>query len=94
MFEKLYLLIADSFFDLQKEGKDQWVLIKFTVPTRILCELYEKLLREGEIIAINLIEQDKKQKYYDIACRYWNNKASRIQASKAAYVLSLITSTD
>ena len=55
--------------------------------------LYLKFIRDG-VAPIETLSLEKKEKYWDIALRYYTDKEQRIKAMKAAYTLSLITSND
>jgi hypothetical protein len=93
MFDALYTYYGKTFDQLNEEGKDGYLIIKLTVPCKLLAELYIKFTKEG-IDKITELPQEKKQKYWNIAMKYFVSTEDRIQASKAAYVLALITSTD
>ena len=93
MFEKIYLMLADNFFERQNKGTDEWLSLKLSVPLRLLNELYLKFIRDG-VAPIETLSLEQKQKYWDIALRYYTDKEQRIKAMKAAYTLSLITSND
>lgn len=93
MFNKMYVMFADTFFQSQEKGGDCWIVIKCSVPLILLHELYNRTIKEGGI-PIEGLSVDKKLKYYSIACKYYNEPELRIKASKAAYMLALITSND
>jgi len=94
MFNEFYILIGNMFFKLkQLDNGSEWVIIKSSVCVKLLNELYYKFLKD-EITPIEQLQEDKKWHYYNIACKFYNTKEQRVKASKAAYVLSLITSED
>ena len=56
-----------------------------------LNTLYEGFVIDG-IDAMDKIPQDKKDKYWQTACIYYQELPERLKASKAFYTLELITS--
>ena len=88
------MLIGESFQRMMDEGKDCWCVINCKLPLRLLYTLYDTFLRDDGIMPIEFLDDEKKRFYYDISCRYYQTKEDRIKASKAAYVLALITSND
>ncbi len=91
MFDQLYILLAEMFERMKGENKEYWCLLKLNVPMAILTDLYEKFLRDG-VEPIEKLSAEKKRYYFDISCKYYTTTTDRIKASKAAYVLELITS--
>lgn len=84
--------LIQYYYDYFTSGKnDGWRLIGSSVCVTILSELYKKFMdnKEAEPIENLLIEQ--KKKYWDIAGRFYSETALRVKATKAAYVLELIT---
>lgn len=92
-FDKLYLMFAESFHERKTKGEDCWLSIGLTVPCKLLFDLYGKFILDG-IPSIESLNEDKKLFYFNIARKYYVNTKDIIQASKAAYVLSLITSNE
>lgn len=92
MFNQLYLFLNDLFFSLQADGKDEWCIVSFDVPLKLLTGMYKNALLEG-YDEIEKLPLDKKTKYWDIACKYYHTTEERIKAAKAAYALGLITAT-
>jgi len=45
----------------------------------------------GDIEDMTKIPQEKKEKYWKVACDYFTELPDRLKASKAAYALELIT---
>lgn len=77
----------------EKEKDSGYNIVKLNVPMRLLHDLYTKFLLEG-IDGIEKVSKEKKQKYFNIASNFYEEIPDRIKASKAAYVLDLITSND
>lgn len=96
MFNSFYIMYADYFNKLNEEGKDGYILLKSTVCIILLCELYKKFTSQTEepITSLEDLPLDKKTKYWNIAKKYYTEIPDRIKASKCAYTLSLITSTE
>lgn len=93
MRDPFIILMADMFYYLQDKGVDGYSLIKLDVPLKMLMHLYDRF-EMSEIRPIEIIEEDKKQRYWNIGKSFYENKEEVIRASKAAYMLSLITSND
>jgi len=88
----MYTYYANKFIELQEQGKDGYLLLSSTVCVQLLSDLYKNFLKDG-VIPIESITQDKKEKYWQLAKKYWQTELEAIKASKAAYVLALISST-
>lgn len=91
MFNELIQLYYDYFTNPKNDG---WRLLGSSVCIIVLLELYKKFLDKKEIVSIEELPTDKKQIYWDMAGRFYQNPTYRIKASKAAYVLELITSNE
>ncbi len=74
------------------EGKDGYLLIKFAVPLSILSGLYERL-KSIDVPPIETLPIEEKERYWGIAKKYYQSESEAIKASKAAYILSLITNS-
>lgn len=94
MFEPLYIIYADTFLKLQEEGKDCWCILNLSVPLRLLNELYIRFTTKDGIEPLEKLPLETKTKYWNISKKFYTDTTQRIKASKAAYVLSLITSTE
>lgn len=92
MTDSLIILLTDIFFGLTKHGKDGFMIIKFTVPLKVLSELYERLCK-ADVPPIETIPAEEKERYWSMAKTYYQTEEDAIKASKAAYILSLITSS-
>ncbi len=93
MFDKLIVWFADYFNELNSKGKDGYCIINGSVPCTLLSEKYSQFIKEG-ISPIEKLTTEKKKKYFNIAKQYFTEKEEQIKASKAAYILDLITSND
>lgn len=79
-----------DYFD--KYGEDKgFELLRFEVVVSVLSYTYTLFLIDS-IDPIESIPRCKKEKYFFISKKYFEKKEQRIRASKAAYVLELITS--
>ncbi len=65
-------------------------VLKTHVSLSVLNALYENFILDG-IDELGKLPQETKEKYWTIGCRYFEEMADRIKASKAVYVLELIT---
>ena len=92
MMHEFIMWLVDLFYKTEKEGKDGYILIKFSVPMDCLWKLYEKLIKV-DVPPIETIPTEEKLKYWTIAKKYHESEEQAIKASKAAYVLTLITNS-
>lgn len=81
-----------DYFNKHGEEKTLDFVIKTHVAVTVLIAIYDDALRAKSIEDMSLIPQPKKQKYWDIACKYYEEMGDRLKASKAVYALELITS--
>lgn len=86
------MFLVDLFFKIEKDGKDGFILIKFSVPVICLSKLYEKLIFV-DVQPIESLTLEEKGKYWNIAKRFYADQEQAIRGSKAAYMLSLITNS-
>lgn len=92
--ESIFMQFANSFNEADLKEKDSgYYLIGLAIPMKLLYGLYLKFITE-EIPPIENIPTEQKQKYLTIAKKYYTDLKDQIKASKAAYVLSLITSNE
>jgi len=94
MIKSAYENIASTYVDYyNKYGNDKTLDFlfgnKFTL--MVLTTLYQNFIKDG-IAPMETLPQETKQKYWDIGCKYFEEMGDRIKASKAVYVLELITS--
>lgn len=68
-------------------------ILKYSSVVSILNFMYNCFVLEG-IDTIENIDRQLKIKFFEISCKYYNTTEERIKASKAAYTLSLITSSE
>ena len=75
-----------------KHGEEK--LYNFVLTTKVslsvLGALYDSFIKDG-VEPMERIPQDKKEKFWAVACKYFEELPDRLKASKACYVLSLIT---
>jgi hypothetical protein len=89
LYEGIGILYV-KYYDTHGEEKT-FLLLRFPFVVNILSSLYFLFINEG-IEKIETLPENKKQKYFDTIKTYYQTKEERIQASKAAYALELITS--
>jgi len=90
MNDTFIMFLVDMYFKREKDGKDPYLMIKFTVPLNALYKLYNKL-SQVDVPPIESLSSEEKTKYWLIAKRYHEDKSSAILASKASYILNLLT---
>lgn len=92
MNDKLVLLFVDQYEKLLSEGKDGYLIIKFSVPLKLLSELYERLCIV-DVQPIETIPEEEKLRYWNISKRFHTEQTTAVKGSKAAYILTLITNS-
>lgn len=75
------------------ETKDGYRLLCSSVCVNMLNGIYLAFMKEG-IEPLEDLSQDKKEKFWEQAIKYYPDTETRIRAAKAGYVLSLITATE
>jgi len=91
MFDTLIHFYFDYFTNPKNDG---WALISSSVCVSILSGLYVGFVENSEAIPMEELLIEEKQRYWDIAGKYYQDKEQRVKATKAAYALALITSTE
>lgn len=95
MFQSLYIHWAEKFAEFETKEKDSgYFIIKGSVAMQLLVELYKQFLRDNDVKALEDLPVERKQKYWNIAKKYYTEKEHAILASKAAYTLDLISSNE
>lgn len=87
--------MAGQYADYYNEHGEERALdfiLKTKVSLSVLTNLYEDFTKQGVADMTN-IPQEKKEKYWGIACKYFDELPERLKASKCVYALELITST-
>lgn len=95
MQTSFYDTIAKGFVEYNATHTEQETLdFVFNTKTSlaVLTSRYDNFIKDG-IDEIEKLSKEKREKYWDIACKYFETMGDRIKASKSCYVLELITST-
>jgi hypothetical protein len=89
LYQKIAGIYAQYFID---NGKDKGyeLLLSKDFPLSILNSLYRTFINEG-VPELSTIPQEEKSRIWKLALKYQTENQKRIEASRAAYVLSLIT---
>ncbi len=90
MNDSFIMFLTEMFFEREKKGLDAYLMLKFSIPLNELWKLYERLI-QVDVPPIETLPQSEKEKYWNIAKMYHEEKDLAIKASKASYILSLIT---
>lgn len=94
MMKELLPIITDvyapNFLKLKEEGKDPYVITKGVVAIALLSGLYEKFINEG-VVPLEQLPKEKKLLFWEKAKEFHEDHNERIKASKACYVLELLT---
>ena len=80
-----------DYYNKHGEEKAYNFILTTKVSLSVLNSFYDGFIRDG-IEPLEKVPQDKKEKFWQIACKYYEDLPDRLKASKAVYVLSLITS--
>lgn len=92
--EKLLVTDFVDFFQKKESNDDQRFLPIFSsVCCVVLNTLYKRFINTKEIQPIELISEEKKNKYWDLAKKFNKKPNEWVLAAKAAYMLELVTST-
>ncbi len=97
MFDNLYKCWVELFFKFEENKKDSgYLILKSSVALKLLNELYLKFIadKQSNVLPIESIPIEKKNRYWSIAKVYYEEKEKAIECSKACYVLDLITSNN
>lgn len=89
MNDEFVMYTIDLFLQRQKDGKDEYLILRSTVLLNTLWKLYEKL-SVVDVPKIESLTRDEKLMYWEIAKRYQTDHELIIKASKASYIISLI----
>ncbi len=82
-----------DYYNKYGEEKTYDFVLRTKVALSVLNSLYDGFLKDG-VPDLGTLPEDKKKKFWDVACKYFTELPDRLKASKAAYVISLITSND
>lgn len=82
-----------EYYNQHGEQKTYDFVLKTHVALSVLTTLYDNFIKDG-IPELGTLPATIKQKYFDIGCKYFEEMGDRIKASKAVYVLSLITANE
>ena len=80
-------IIAGAHF----QKNNDYSIIRYRVLSSILESAYRYLVESKEITAIEELKEVDKKKFWDLAGLYHTEKELRIKASKAAYVLEVVS---
>lgn len=81
-----------DYFNQHGEEKTLDFVIKTHVSVNVLGSIYDDAIKTEGVTEMAKLPQAKKEKYWDIACKYYEEMGDRLKASKACYALELITS--
>lgn len=79
-----------DYYNKHGEQKTYDFVLGTKVALSVLNSLYDNFVKDG-INELGSLPETTKQKYYAIGCKYFEDIGDRIKASKAVYVLELIT---
>lgn len=82
-----------DYYNKHGEEKTHQFVFGSQVALSVLNSLYERFVKEG-IEELEKLDKAKKEKYWNIGCKYYSTLGDRKKACKAVYVLELITSNE
>ena len=82
-----------EFYNQHGEQRTYDFVLKTHVSLSVLNALYDGFIKDG-IPELGTLPEVIKQKYWEVGCKYFEEMGDRIKASKAVYVLSLITANE
>lgn len=92
-FNETMAVVYVDYYNKHGEDKTHDFVLKTGVALSVLNGLYEAFLRDG-ITPIEKISKELKEKYYKVACKYYQELPEQLKATKACYTLALITSNE
>lgn len=90
MYDSLLMFFVKLFTQIEDKNQNGFIILKSDLCLKVFCYTYEKLILV-DVMPINSILQEEKIKYWNIAKEYYNDKETAVKASKAAYLISLLT---
>ena len=87
MYENLAAIYGHYF---AKSG-GSFSILRLKVVIKILESVYRFYVRTEQIMPINSIDQVEQRRYWNLSGEYFEDKDLRITASKAAYLLEIMT---
>lgn len=90
-FNEQMATIYVDYYNKNGEDKAFEFVLKNHVSMSVLTSLYDAFIKGNEVEDITKIPKEKKDKYWQIACKYFTELPDRLKASKASYALELIT---
>lgn len=93
LIDGLIEINTNAYFRLDEDKK--FIVIAGGVWRWATENIYSKLVKLGEIENLELLQKDKKEKYWTLANKYLPNEDEKIkiEASRCAYITEIITST-
>jgi len=92
-FNETMAVMYVDYYNKHGEEKTYDFVLKTHVALNVLNSLYDNFMKDG-VPDMSLLPVERKQKYWDVACKHYEEMGDRLKASKACYVLSLITSNE
>ena len=89
-FNETMAITYVEFYNQHGEQRTYDFVLKTHVSLSVLNALYDTFIKDG-IPELGTLPEITKQKYWETGCRYFEDMGDRIKASKAVYVLQLIT---
>ena len=93
MYDNLLFFFVKLFTQIEYKKKNGFIILKSGLCINVCCSTYEKLILV-DVMPIDSIPQEEKIKYWNIAKEYYPEKQDAIKASKAAYIISLLTQNE
>lgn len=92
-FNETMAVMYVDYYNEHGEDKTYDFVLKTQVALSVLNSLYDDFMKDG-VQDMAMLPVERKQKYWDIACKYHEEMGDRLKAARACYILSLITSNE
>jgi len=89
-FNETMAVMYVDYYNKHGEDKTYDFALKTGVALSVLNSLYDTFTKEG-VADMSALPKEQKEKFWAVACKYYEDMPERLKAAKAAYTLSLLT---
>jgi hypothetical protein len=90
----MYINLLRYYAEYFLNNQDGFKILFSGVAINLLSNLYQKFLRDNEIVPVEDLPSERLEKYKSVALKYPHYKYDSDKITQSAYVLELITSTE
>lgn len=80
-----------TFIEMFQEDKYGYKILCSSIIVNMFYSLYNRLI-QVDVKPIEMLSVDDKNKFWNIAKNYYSDQETAVKASKAAYILCLVSS--